>query len=88
MNKPHVSKRKWEKEIRPTLAAKNIDAREREKIESYLWACFDRDPGDDTAGINEEEISEVIEYMRKHMDEHHIAESKIVILEALLKKYL
>lgn len=88
MNKPHVSKREWEEEIKPTLAAKNIDARERSRIESYLWASFDRDPGDDTAGIGEEEIEEVIEYMRKHKSEHHIADSKISILEELLKKYL
>jgi hypothetical protein len=88
MNKPHVSKYEWENEIKSTLAAKGVDVRDREKMEGYLWASFDRDPGDDTAGIGEEEVEEVIEYLRKHKDEHHIAESKIAILEAQLKKYL
>jgi len=88
MNKPHISKLEWERDIRPILAAKNVDRREREKIEGYLWASFDRDPGDDTAGITEEEINDTIKYMRKHSNEHHIADSKITILEELLKKYL
>lgn len=78
----------WERDIRPTLAAKNVNRREREKIEGYLWASFDRDPGDDTAGITKEEINDTIEYLRKHSNEHHIADSKIIILEELLKKYL
>lgn len=88
MIKPHVTKYEWEQYIRPTLAAKGIEQRDRQKMEGYLFAAFDQDRGDDTAGIEADEITEIIAEMKKQKEINHIPLSKIEILEAELEKYL
>ena len=86
MNKGGIAREEWREEIRPALAGREVDERTRDRMEDFLFAAFDRDPGQDEPGIIQSEVPEILARLRQRAAALYIPKSKIDILEAELQK--
>jgi len=84
--KPRVTEKEFQK-VRSELAAHGFTLKQRDRIaeifRSDMYGIREKDEG-----ISAQEIDNGIAWMREHMDEHHIPEDKIAILESQLKSRL
>lgn len=91
MEKPHITKRRWDEEVRGRLYGHGVTQEEKQKMELLLFPAFDKDRGDDlnrTGGITAEEAAETISKMRENKDVLHLSSAKIDILEQVLQEFL
>jgi actin-like ATPase involved in cell morphogenesis len=84
--KLRVTEKEWQK-VRSELAGHNFTEKERDRVEEIFRADMYEEK-EKEKGISEEEINKGIAWMREHVDEHHISETKIDILERELRSRL
>ncbi|MGB8815748.1 MAG: hypothetical protein WCC74_00715 [Minisyncoccia bacterium] len=85
-SKNKISKSEF-KELRGHLSGNDFSHDEIDKIESIFNADLNEERENDS-GIDEWEMKRSLEWMRSHLDEHHISEKKIEILERKMKEFL
>lgn len=85
--KPRITKLEWEK-IRSNLHGNhNFSTEQLNKIEEIFRGDIDETKEKDK-GIDTEELVRGIQYMREHIDVHHIPIEKINTLEMEMMKYI
>ena len=84
--KKHISKDKFEK-LRGHLAGYNFTEDEISKIEGILYIALNTERGMDR-GIDESEIKNGIEWIRRHANILYISQEKIDILEKEMMEFL
>ncbi|MFA5652376.1 MAG: hypothetical protein WC933_03345 [Candidatus Paceibacterota bacterium] len=86
-SKPKITKEEWKKVRSNLIGSHNFTTKELEEIEEVFRGDID-EPRDIDKGIDSEELVKGIQYMRQHINLHHISLAKIDILEIEMMKYI
>lgn len=73
-------------ELRGHLANNDFTHDEIDRIEGIFNADLNEEREDDI-GIDEQEMKRGLEWMKSHLDNHHISERKIDILEREMREF-
>ncbi len=85
--KPRVTPQEWKK-VRGNLSySHNFSTRELDEVEEIFRGDMDEKNQRDI-GIDTEELVKGIQYMRQHLNVHHISLDKINALEVEMMKYI
>ena len=85
--KPRVTELEWKKVRSNLYYDHSFTTKELDKVEEIFRGDMNEEREKDI-GIDAEELVEGLQYMREHLDVHHISPEKINALEVEMMKYV
>lgn len=85
--KKSVSNREFQNSVRSRLSSSGLTRDEINEVAMIFRADLD-EPQESQKGIDAEELSAGIKWMRQHTDMHHLSTTEIDSTEEVLRKYI